>query len=273
MRAHLSLALLAVCVFPSMTSAQTAEEIIERNIAARGGAEKFGAIHSMVVRTEEEANWGGRGTSVLRIMRPDRMRFDYTWQANLKVEGFTNIMGFDGQTGWATGLYRGKQEGKTITGDGLEAVREDAQSQFEESLGDPQAKRDQVELLGMEAVEGKPCYKVRFTTHTGWVRYAYYDAESFLVVRNDQVLSKSGSKKEKLLTTAISDYRSVNGILFPHTFISISYLTCPFASARGLPLPMAFSEIKRDRTTSTIEAIEINPAMDESTFQMPTKIR
>jgi hypothetical protein len=271
MRAHIFLAVLAVCIFPLVTSAQTAEEIIDRNIAARGGPEKFEAIHSMVVRTHEEANWGGTGTSVLRIMRPDRMRFDYAWQANLKAEGITIIEGFDGQKGWQTDLYGGKQKGKTMTGDELEAARGGVQNQFEESLSNLQAKGNKVELVGMEAVEGKPCYKIRFSTHTGRVRYAYYNAESFLLVRNDQVLSKSG--KEKRLTTMISDYRPVNEILFPHTFISISYFTCPFASAIDIPWSFILGGRKSNRMTSTVGAIEINPAMDESAFQMPATIR
>ena len=268
MKTHLLLILSAACIFPSTSSAQTAEEIIARNIAARGGAERFRAIHSMVVRTHEEANWGGTGTSTLRVMRPDRMRFDYSWQANPKAEGFTSTLGFDGQTGWQIAFIKGKRKMVTIPAEALDLLREGAQNTFEEPLIDPKATSNKVELLGTETVEGKQCYKVRFTSRTGQIRYAYYDAESFLEVRNDQVVdTKKG--KEKLLTTMISDYRSVSGILFPHTFTSIAFLTCPFASVRGIPLPMAFSAIKRDRSISTIEGIEINPAMDESTFQMP----
>ncbi len=268
MKAHLLLALLAVCVLPSIAPAQTAEEIVERNIAARGGTEKFQAIHSMKVTTADEANWGGRGSSVLRIMRPDRMRFDFTWQANPKAPIITVTTAFDGKAGWWADQKKGLQAPNIITGDSLEELREEAQKQFAESLSEMQANGNRAELIGKDAPEGKSCYKIRFTTHTGHVRYAYYDAESFLLVRTEQEVFMK-NKKEELLATAISDYRSVNGIQFPHNFKIDSWLTSAFASAEWLPLPMAFFERKKNFTTSVVQTIEINPEMDESAFQIP----
>ena len=268
MKAYLLLALLVVCIFPSIVSAQTAEEIIEKNIAARGVAEKFRAIHSVMVTTVEEANWGGRGSSVLRIMRPDRMRFDYIWQANPKSTIIPTTTAFDGKAGWWADQHKGLQTPHAVTGDTLEELREQAQKQFAESLSELQANGNKVEFVGKDAVEGKSCYKIRFTTHTGHVRYAYYDAESFLIVRTEQEVFMK-NKKEELLTTAISDYRSVNGVLFPHTFKIDSWLTSAFASAEWLPLPMAFFERKKYFTTSIVQSIEINPDMDESSFQIP----
>jgi hypothetical protein len=268
MKAHLLLALLVVCIFPSIASPQTAEEIIERNIAARGGTEKLRAIHSMRVTTVEEANWGGRGSSVLRIMRPDGMRFDFTWQASPKAPIITTTTAFDGKAGWWSDQHKGLQTPHTVTGDTLEELREQAQKQFAESLSELQANGSKVEFVGKDAVEGKLCFKIRFMTHTGHVRYAYYDAESFLIARTEQEVFMK-NKKEELLTTVITDYRSVNGVLFPHTFKIDSWLTSAFASAEGLPLPMAFFERKKYFTTSIVQTIEINPDMDESAFQIP----
>jgi len=153
MKAHLFLVLSAACIFPSTSSAQTAEEIIAWNIAARGGAERFRAIHSMVVRTHEAANWGGTGTSTLRVIRPDRMRFDYSWQANPKAEGFTSTLGFDGQTGWQIAFVKGKKKTVTIPVEALDILREGAWNALEEPLIDPKATGNKVELLGLKAEE------------------------------------------------------------------------------------------------------------------------
>ncbi|PYU02218.1 MAG: hypothetical protein DMG38_00995 [Acidobacteria bacterium] len=230
MKAHLLVALLIVCILPSIASPQTAEEIIERNIAARGGTEKFRAIRSIKVTTVEEANWGGRGSSVLRTMRPDRMRFDYTWQGAPKAPIIPTTSAFDGKVGWWADQHKGLQTPHAVTGDTLEELREQAQKQFAESLSELQANGNKVEFVGKDAAQGKSCYKIRFTTHTGHVRYAYYDAESFLIVQTEQEVFMK-NKKEELLSTAISDYRSVNGILFPHTFKIDSWLTSAFAQA------------------------------------------
>src|SRR5713226_69361 len=268
MKAHLLPALLVFCIFPSIASAQTAEEIIERNIAARGGAEKLRAIHSMRVTTAEEANWGGRGSSVLRIMRPDRMRYDFTWQGAPRAPIIMTTNAFDGQAGWWADQHKGLRTPHAVTGEALEELREEAQKQFAESLGELQANGSKVEVLGKDAVAGKPCYKIRFTSHTGNVRFAYYDAESFLIVRTEQVVLMK-NKKQELIATTIGDYRSVNGILFPHSFRAESWLVSAFASAEGLPLPMAFFERKKNFTTSLVQTIEINPDMDESLFATP----
>jgi hypothetical protein len=175
---------------------------------------------------------------------------------------------FDGKAGWWADQKKGLQAPNTVTGDQLDELRGEAQKQFAESLSELQANGNKVELVGKDAFEGKSCYKIRFTSHTGHVRHAYYDAESFLIVRTEQEVFMKNKKKE-LLTTAISDYRSVNGILFPHTFKIDSWLTSPFASAEWLPLPMAFFERKKNFTTSIVQTIETNPDMDESSFQIP----
>jgi len=185
MKAHLLVALLIVCILPSIASPQTAEEIIERNIAAR-----------------EEANWGGRGSSVLRTMRPDRMRFDYTWQGGPKAPIIPTTSAFDGKAGWWADQHKGLQTPHTVTGDTLEELREQAQKQFAQSLSELQANGNKVEFVGKDAAQGKSCYKIRFTTHTGHVRYAYYDAESFLIVQTEQEVFMK-NKKEELLTTTI----------------------------------------------------------------------
>lgn len=266
MRVRLLLSLLLISVFPSVATAQTAEEIIEKNLAARGGADKLAAIHSMMVTTVEEANWGGRGSSALSIMRPDRMRFYYEWRGSPKAKPITEVWAFDGEVAWWADQRKGLQAPIKMTGDDLRKIREIATSQFAESLSELKANGKTVELVGKDAVNGTQSYKIRFTNH-GEVRYAYYDPQSFLIMRYDAVSHRKNN--EVLLGVAVSDYRSVNGILFPHTFRIDSVDMSPFSVARGLPAPFAFLGNKKNSTISTIQRIEINPDMDESSFQMP----
>jgi hypothetical protein len=267
MKAQLLIALLAALAFPMQGSPQTAEEIIAQNIAARGGAEKFAAVHSLRVATVDHANWGGTGSSVLQLMRPDRIRVDYSWQANRKSELIRIIMSSDGKAGWWADAHKGLQTPNTMTVAQIGPLREGALGLWATSLGDLSAAGFKVELVGSEAVDGKPCYKVRFATQSGQERYAYYDAKSFLVVRYDVVLH--GKKKDETRTVDVSDYRSESGILFPHMFTAHAVLTSAFALAEELPLPFAFFSVKKDSATSSVETVEINPGMEESSFQAP----
>lgn len=272
MKLRLLLILLHASILVSVATAQTAEEIIEKNIEARGGAEKFAAIHSMVVRTVEEANWGGKGSSVLSIMRPDRMRLYWEWRGvGRKAPLVTVVWAFDGEIAWWADQHKGLQAPNKVTGDGVEEFRRMARRQFAESVGEFQKNGETVELVGQDSVEGAPCYKIRFTNQ-GEVRYAYYDEQSFLVVEYETVGHRKNKKeKEVVFRVAVSDYRWVNGILFPHNFRIDSIDTSPFAVALGLPQGFAFEGRKKNSTTSTIQTIEINPDLDESTFQIPGK--
>lgn len=268
-KSYLCEALLLICIFPSFLAAQTAEEIIAKNVAARGGAEKFLAIRSMLVTTFEESNWGGTGSSILRIARPDRMRFDYTWKATRNASVISIVTAFDGKVGWWADQHKGVQEPNTVSNDQLKLLQEQAEHQFAKSYGELQASGNTIELIGREAVEGKPCYKIRFKSTGGQIRFVYYDAESYLVVRTDDIVSMK-DKKERHLTTSIGDYRSIDGILFPHAFKVDAAMTSAFASAENLPLPFVFFERKKDSTTSTVKTIEINPRIDDSLFQIPS---
>lgn len=270
MKLRLLLILLHASILVSVATAQTAEEIIGKNIEARGGTEKLAAIHSMVVRTVEEASWGGKGSSVLSIMRPDRMRLYWEWRGGPKGPLLTMIWAFDGEIAWWADQHKGLQAPNKVTGDGVEEFRRMARHQFAESVGDFHKNGDTVELVGQDSVEGAQCYKIRFTNH-GEVRYAYYDTQSFLVVQYEVIGHRKNKKdKEDVFRVAVSDYRWVNGILFPHKFRIDGIDASPFAVARGLPLGFAFVT-KKNSMTSTIQTIEINPDMDENTFQIPGK--
>src|SRR5437879_7269973 len=98
----------------------------------------------MKVTTVEQANWGGRGSSVLRIMRPDRMRFDYTWQGGPKAPIIPTTSAFDGKAGWWADQHKGVQTPHAVTGDTLEELREQAQKQFAETFRDPLANGNKV---------------------------------------------------------------------------------------------------------------------------------
>jgi hypothetical protein len=262
MKARLLLVLVMMSGLTSVAAAQTTEEIIEKNVEARGGAEKFAAVHSMVVKTVEETNWGGRGSSMLTVMRPDKMRFYYEWRGvGPRAPHPTLVVAFDGDGGW---LARDQKAPIKVTGDGIAELRWTARNQFVETLGDYKANGVTIELVGKEDVDGQQCYKLRFT-HADAVQYAYYDAQSFLVIRYE--VEGHRKKSEIPLDVAVSDYRSVDGILFPHSF-TIAHSISPFALSRGLPQLFSFAD-KRSIMTSTVQSIEINPDIDENSFQMP----
>jgi len=265
MKMRVALFLLVVSLLPAAALAQTAEEIIAKNTSARGGTDKLAAIHSLREITAEEANWGGRGLSVLSIMRPDRMSYYYEWRGTPRAKPLTVIWAFDGNSGWYADQRKGLQTPNPVTGEELEAFKGIAGNQFAASLGEFQANGNTVELVGQDAPASG--YKIRFKNSAG-IHYAYYDPQSFLIVRYE-VEAYRKNKNQILFVIEVSDYRNVDGILFPYHFKIDSVDTSAFAAAEGLPLPFAFVGAKKNSMISTIQSIEVNSDMNDSTFRVP----
>jgi len=87
-------AIVAVAVLAASCAAgQTAEELIAKNIAARGGLEKLRAVQTMrltgTMKVGDDAM-----PSILELKRPNKSRWQFTF------DGQTAIQAFDGNSGW-----------------------------------------------------------------------------------------------------------------------------------------------------------------------------
>jgi hypothetical protein len=236
----LASALLAACV----AQAQTVDEIIAKNLAARGGIEKLRGIRSMVL-TESVSMQDGRSSPLtVRMLRPNRIREELT------VGPGKSVKAFDGQSGWTQNPGpRGTQVQRLTDGE-LEELRDDAENGIDGVLADYASKGSRVEFAGMQTVEGKPCYKLKVTLHTGHTQYQYIDKQTNLEVRQDLLGTMDG--RPSAIEQTLSDYRNEGGVLFAHMIASV---------IRGRP----------ERSVITIQRISINPALDEGMFLMPRR--
>jgi hypothetical protein len=240
MKTRFLLALVAVCAATGIARAQSVDEIIAKNLAARGGIEKMRAVRTMVV-TAKLATPGGSGSVTVRLRRPDNI------QEELTLSGERSIRTYNGKSGWLTQFVSGK-EGVTPLSEGeLENLRDEGENGIDGTLADHTAKGNQVRFDGAAVVEGKTCYKLKVTLRSGHVQYQYLDSQSFLEIREELVRTFDG--KETLIEETVGDYRDVGGILFAHTFVS----------------GMAGNALK---STLSIETIELNPPLDESLFRV-----
>ena len=123
----------------------TVDEIVARNLAAKGGAEKLRAVTS-VKMTVRVKGAGGVMRSVSWAKRPNMMRRENT------TDGQTFVLGFDGKTVWAINPLTGTRA-REITGPQADMTRQDA-GDFDSVLLDYKDKGHTVELVGTEAVAG-----------------------------------------------------------------------------------------------------------------------
>lgn len=220
-------------------SAQTAEELVAKNIEARGGIDKIKAIKS--IRFTADFDDGGFKAMIGReSKRPDLLRTTFT------LQGMTQVTAWDGSTGWAISPFQGKKEPELIGEDNLRGLIEEAD--FDGPLVDYKAKGNTIEYLGHDQVDGDDVYKLKVTLKNGDIAYYYLDPDTYLEILVEKQLFIRGSIRES--ATEYGSYKPVNGVMFP------------FSIAEG-------SKNDPDsRAKISIRRIEVNAPVDDSDFKM-----
>ena len=234
----LAVVLLLVLAAPAAT-AQTVDELIEKNIKARGGLEKMKSVKT--ARMTGKMTMGQmEAPFVIENKRPNMTRMEFT------VQGMTGVQAYDGKSGWTLMPFMGKKDPEPMSADDLKLAEE--QADLDGPLVDYKAKGNTVELVGKENVEGTEAYKLKVTKKNGDVTYIYLDSESFLDIKTDHKRKIQGNEVE--FETSIGDYKEVDGLMVAHSFES---------GAKGMP----------QKHKLTADKVEFNVAVDEARFKMP----
>jgi outer membrane lipoprotein-sorting protein len=232
------LALAALVAVPA--SAQTLDEILARNLKAKGGLDKMKAAQTIRMTGTMTVGPGMEAPFVMEMKRPNMMRMEFT------LQGMTGVQAFDGKTGWQLMPFSGRKDPEPLPEDALKQVEE--QADFDGPLVDYKAKGHALELVGKEKVEGSDAYKLKLMLKNGDVRYIFLDADQYLEVRTEGKTNIRGTDVEAEST--IGDYKEVGGLMFPHALES---------GQKGSPQKMKM----------TIQKIELNVPIDDARFKMP----
>jgi outer membrane lipoprotein-sorting protein len=223
--------------------AQTVDEIIAKNIEAKGGLDKLKAVQSMRITGKMMVGPGMEAPMVIEMARPHKVRMEFTFQ------GMTGIQAYDGKGGWAVMPFMGKKEPEPMSADDLKQAED--QADMDGPLVDYKEKGNQVEYLGKDEIEGTPVHKLKVTKKNGDVQTLYLDADSYLEIKAEGKSKVRGQEIEG--ETTFGDYKEVGGLVVAHSIQS---------KMKGAQGP---------GQTITFEKIEINPDIPASRFDMPAK--
>ena len=224
--------------FVFFASAQTVDEIIKKNIEARGGLDKITAVKSMKV-TGKLLTQGIEAPVIMFIKRPNLIRMEFT------LQGQSMIRAYNGETAWWINPFTGLTDPQKLPEEQAEDLIE--QADMDGSLINYKEKGHQVELIGKEDMEGTEVYKLKLTLKNGNTRYLYIDSEYFLEIKVVAKIKRQGSEIE--VENYVSDYKEVNGLMLPFSFDS---------------------KIGGNTTEQvTIEKYEMNVDIDDAIFNMP----
>ena len=163
--------LLLLVFTAACTQAQTVDEIIAKNIQARGGLDKIKGLQSL--RISGKISMGGfRAAFVEENKRPFKVREEQI------LQGMVGIDAYDGKTAWHIVPWEGRKDPDLLSADDRKGLIEDAD--IEGQLVDYKNKDHRAEYVGHDSVEGTDCYKIKLTLATGDVQYHFIDADTFL---------------------------------------------------------------------------------------------
>src|SRR5438067_5945915 len=181
----------------------TADEIIAKNIQARGGLNKLTGIKTIryTYATEED----GKPVRLVELhKRPDKLR------RNISSGKNSVILAYDGQTAWQYFSSQGKSPSPAPS-DFAQELKEEAD--IDGSLVNYKEKGSTVQLEGKEKLNGKDVYNLKLTLKEGQTRNIYIDARNFLEVKETGSFQNGGKKVDFVILS--KDYRPIQGIMFP----------------------------------------------------------
>lgn len=217
--------------------AQTADDVINKHIAAIGGREVIGKIKSQVVE------------SSLSVMGSD-----LTSTSTLLVgKGFKNVANFNGQEiiqvvtptgGWMVNPLAGATDPQPLPEDQVKA----AQSALELGGGllNYKEKGGKAELVGNEKVEGVNAIKLKLTDKDGKESFYYIDPATNYLVKHEATINANGT--DMTMVSTFSNYKKTDiGFVVPYTTV------------RNQGFEM----------TITVNKVEFNKDIDPKIFEMP----
>ena len=254
---------LAMGADPQSSAAKlTAEQVIEKNVAARGGLQAWRAVQTLSMSGKMDAGGNESPTRMVQSVKTDgvqppkrpaeqaqlpfRMELKRTRKSRLELDfrGETAIQVYDGTNGWKLRPFLNRHEVEGFTPDEMKAVA--TQSDLDGPLVDYAVKGTKAELEGTEKVEGHDTYRLKLTFKNGQTQHIWVDAKTFLETKIEGTPRRLDGKYHQV-EIYYRDYRSANGLMIPYVLET---------KVQGV----------RQTEKIVIDKVEVNPRVEDSRF-------
>lgn len=236
---------IAVLCLSAYGLAQTVDELVAKNIEAKGGLDQIKAVKTRRITGRAEQSDVPPLAVVIENARPDDIRQDIT------VAGMTMVQAYDGKAGWMIQPFSGRKDPQLMGEDDLRDLTLDAD--IDGPLVDYKAKGNTVEYMGHDTVDGDDALRLKVTLKNGDILYYDLDPDTYLEIRRESQEFIRGSVKEQV--TEYGSYKPVEGVMYP-----FSMAIWP----------------KSDPTqalTVSIDKVEVNVPLAESVFAVPPSLK
>lgn len=210
-------------------SAQNADEIMQKHIAAAGGTENWNKVTSM------------KATGSMNINGMD-ISMSQTTVNNVGMRMDISAMGMNGYTiitpkeGW---FYQpGMETPMALPVEQLKIAQDKLNIQNGQMVD--RSKIEKLEYMGSQQVNNATCHKIKVTDKTGAVQTAFIDASTYYILRVESIAKVEDQEQE--IAINYSNYKQL---------------------PEGVVMPMTVSTTQGDITFTTVE---LNKPVDEKLF-------
>jgi len=238
-RLAFALSLLAI---PAVAHAQTVDEIVAKNLQAKGGAEKWQALNS-VKMTGKITVQGQALPLLVHAKRPNLQRQE------ISIPDGKIVQAFDGTTAWIVNPMMGDPTPQAMPANAAELMKNSAN--FDGALINYKSKGNTIDFVGKEKLAEKDVYHLKVTMKGGQVQHYFLDAETGLEIKTSAEVEMGMGPGKQTLETEMSNYKPIDGIMVPHTVKQF---------VNGKPT-----------VEMTVTAVEFNAPVDDALFRMPSK--
>jgi outer membrane lipoprotein-sorting protein len=219
---------------------QTADELVAKNLAARGGEANIKAISSL--RQTGKLEQGGIVILLGLDQKPDDLI-----RESASIQGMTQVQAYDGTEAWQINPFQGRRDPERMGEDDTRDLVEGAD--FYGPLVDYAKKGSKVEYVGHAQVDGDDALLLKVTLKNGDIFNYFLDPDTYLEIRTERLMFVRGSVRESF--SNLGSYKKVNGVYFP------------FSVEQGSVRNPGFS------TQITFTKIEANVDIPDAEFKMP----
>jgi hypothetical protein len=250
----------------------SAAEIVDKNVAARGGLQAWRAVQTLSLEGKMGAGGNQRGTVALPLPNPKQITLPHRpaeeaqlpflmelkrgrkTRFELQFAGKTAIQVYDGTSGWKLRPFLNRTEVEPYTAEELAIAS--TQSDLGGPLVDYAAQGSRIELDGVEKVEERDTYKLKVIEKTGHTLHVWVDAETFLEAKIEgQPRRLDGT--DHPVEVYYRDYRTVDSLRIP--FVLETRVLPVTRTALGRDTPVPPEKI-------IIDKVVVNPKFDEKLF-------
>ncbi|GAB3711286.1 hypothetical protein GCM10027592_48700 [Spirosoma flavus] len=231
--------LVALVALPVLTLAQTADDIIDKNIAATGGADKIAAIKSFQFdQSLSVAGMDMTGKSTVVV--------DKSIRNDISAMGQQMTTVVDGDKGWSINPMQGSTAPQPLPEDQLKTQKGNMHL-FGTDLYVARNKKYPIEFIGKEKQGDKDVFNLKITRPEGVANY-FIDATTYQIAGMNAKVTLQGQTSE--LKIKYGNYKPIEGLTLPTTL-----------DLENPNMPGAL--------TIKVSNVVLNPTVDPSIFAMP----